>query len=75
MPWKECNKMDERLKFVARRLEARAVRREIDLGVDPMAPRDADRTALKVSDLWERYRTEHLPRKSEQSQYDEAKMW
>ena len=21
VPWKECNKMDERLKFVARRLE------------------------------------------------------
>jgi integrase len=59
----------------AAREAAKAIKREVDLGRDPMAERHEERTATTVADLWERYRAEHLPTKAARSQKDETMMW
>lgn len=58
----------------AARTEAQRLRREIDLGHDPLAERDEERTAPTVADLCARYRRDHLPRKRPSSQRDDASM-
>jgi integrase len=47
----------------AARARAQALRREIDVGNDPLADIEAERTAPTVAELIERFREEHLPRK------------
>lgn len=66
----------------AAREEARALRRKIDSGIDPMSERaglDADavakRAAPTMADLFARYETEHLPRKSLRAATDDRGMW
>jgi Arm DNA-binding domain len=59
----------------AAREAAKAMKREVDLGRDPMSERHAERAAPTVPDLWERYRLEHLPTKAARSQKDETMMW
>lgn len=59
----------------AARKAAKAMKREVDHGRDPMSERHAERAAPTVPDLWERYRLEHLPTKAARSQKDETMMW
>lgn len=47
----------------AAREEAKALRRRVDRGEDPMAARHEERAAPTVAELAERYVEEHLPRK------------
>src|SRR5262249_13981077 len=44
------------------RQEAKRLRREIDLGADPMRDRKAEREAPTIADLVQRVEAEHLPR-------------
>jgi integrase len=59
----------------AARQTAKDMKREVDLGHDPMGERQAQREAPTVLELWERYSIEHLPRKAVRSQADERVMW
>src|SRR5690349_19742733 len=59
----------------AARQAAKALKRGVDQGLDPMGQRHADRAAPTTRDLWERYELEHLPRKAPRSQADERSMW
>jgi integrase len=58
----------------AARDEAKAVRQRIDRGEDPARARQEWREAPTMANLAERYKAEHLPRKSEQSQHDDGVM-
>jgi integrase len=59
----------------AAREAAKGMKREVDLGRDPMGERHEERAAPTVADLWERYREEHLPTKAARSRKDEIMMW
>src|SRR6185369_1569459 len=59
----------------AARQTAKNLKREVDLGRDPMGQRQSDRAAPTFQDLWERYELEQLPRKAARSQADERSMW
>ncbi len=59
---------------MAARAEAREIRQRVDRGEDPASERRERREAPTMADLAERYRAEHLPRKSEQSQHDDGVM-
>lgn len=59
----------------AARDQATKLKREIDLGGDPLGKRQADRDAPTVQDLFDRYAEEHLPRKAARSAADDASMW
>lgn len=59
----------------AAREAAKTLKREVDLGRDPMGERQAMRDAPNVQEMWERYGREHLPRKAARSQADERMMW
>ena len=59
----------------AARTEAGNLKREVDLGRDPMGERHTDRAAPTMRDLWDRYKRDHLPRKAARSQADETMMW
>jgi integrase len=59
---------------VASRAEAKAVRQRIDRGEDPASERRERREAPTMLDLADRYKAEHLPRKSKQSQHDDGVM-
>jgi integrase len=56
----------------AARAEAKEIRQRVDRGEDPAHERRARREAPTMADLGERYRIEHLPRKSKQSQHDDT---
>jgi integrase len=58
----------------AARAEAKEVRQQVDRGEDPANKRRELREAPTMVDLAERYRREHLPRKSKQSQHDDGVM-
>jgi integrase len=58
----------------AARAEAKEIRRRVDRGEDPATERRERREAPTMVDLAERYKAEHLPRKSEQSQHDDGVM-
>jgi len=62
------------LSVTAARELAGKLRREIDLGHDPMGARRKERTAPTMGDLAERYEREHLPRKRASSQRDDRGM-
>ena len=51
------------------------LRREIDMGRDPLAEDQAKREAPRVQDLYERYVREHLPKKRTRSAADDHSMW
>ena len=59
----------------AARAEAREMKRSVDRGDDPMGERHEDRMAPSMTDLWTRYRDEHLSMKSPRSQADQTSMW
>jgi hypothetical protein len=59
----------------AARAAAKTMKREVDLGHDPMGERHALRDAPTVQDLWERYQSERLPTKAARTQADERSMW
>jgi integrase len=58
----------------AAREEAQKLKRDIDQGGDPVAALTALRDAPTVSDLCQRYITEHLPKKRVSSQGDDVSM-
>jgi integrase len=66
----------------AAREEARALRRKVDSGIDPIDEREseeaaviAERSAPTMEDLFVRYDAEHLPRKSPRAAADDRSMW
>lgn len=66
----------------AARERAKALKREVSLGADPLAASqravaeaDAERRAPTVADLCERYCSEHLPTKAPRSAEDDRRMW
>ena len=66
----------------AAREDARALKRKINLGVDPLdeaaarsAVKVAEREAPTVANLFGSYRAEHLPSKSPSSASDDCRMW
>jgi integrase len=59
---------------MAARAEAKAIRQRVDRGEDPARQRRERREAPTMLDLAERYKAEHLPRKSRQSQHDDGVM-
>jgi len=58
----------------AARAEAKEIRQRVDRGEDPARERRDWYEAPTMLDLVERYKREHLPRKSEQSQHDDGVM-
>ncbi|WP_114966374.1 tyrosine-type recombinase/integrase [Alkalilacustris brevis] len=58
----------------AARERARELRREVDLGHDPLAERDQIRTAPRVQDLIDSYIREHVSRLSELNAADQKSM-
>lgn len=62
-------------KLLAARKQAEHLRRQIDIGIDPLEERIADRTAPTVRDLFDRYAVEHLPTKAPRSAADDRSMW
>jgi integrase len=59
----------------AARHVAKELKREVDLGRDPMGERHSERAAPTLNDLWARYQAEHLPRKAQRAQADERSIW
>lgn len=59
----------------AARDAAKVMKREVDLGRDPMGERHAERGAPDVREMWLRYEQDHLPLKAARSQVDERIMW
>lgn len=57
------------------RKQAQRLKRDIDLGVDPLAEHNEKRSAPTIRQLFERYEREHLPTKSERSAADDRSMW
>ncbi|CCA91120.1 site-specific integrase [Novosphingobium sp. PP1Y] len=62
-------------KLLAARKQAEHLKRQIDLGIDPLDERISDRKAPTVRDLFERYAIEHLPTKAPRSAADDRSMW
>jgi integrase len=58
----------------AARAEAKETRQRVDRGEDPAGERRARSEAPTMLTLAERYKAEHLPRKSKQSQHDDGVM-
>lgn len=61
--------------LLAARKQAEQLRRQIDVGVDPLEERITERSAPTVRDLFERYAAEHLPSKAPRSAADDRSMW
>lgn len=59
----------------AARAAAKAMKRDVDQGQDPLGERHDLRAAPTMQDLWERYRREKLPKKAPRGQLDETSMW
>ena len=66
----------------AAREQAKSLRREVDAGIDPLDQQavqlraaEAARAAPSMKDLFERYNSEHLPRKAARSAADDRSMW
>ncbi|WP_420557653.1 tyrosine-type recombinase/integrase [Roseovarius sp.] len=59
----------------AARAEAKFLRRDVDRGVDPMATREEIASAPTVIDLWDEYRTKHLPKLSAKNAKDQERAW
>lgn len=61
--------------LLAARKQAEQLRRQIDVGIDPLEERITERSAPTVRDLFERYAAEHLPNKAPRSAADDRSMW
>jgi integrase len=59
----------------AAREQAKALKRDIDRGVDPLGKRIDDRAAPAGHDLWAEYERTHLPTKRARSAADDRSMW
>lgn len=57
-------------KVKAAREQAKVLKRDVDLGRDPMKPRDDDREAKTVADLCDRFEAEYLPNRRPKTQED-----
>ncbi|SDG73900.1 tyrosine-type recombinase/integrase [Pelagibacterium luteolum] len=57
------------------REQAAHLKRQIDLGSDPLSLRNAEKSAPTVKDLFDRYCIEHLPTKAQRSAADDKSMW
>lgn len=62
-------------KLLAARKHAEHLRRQVDIGIDPLEERIADRSAPTVRELFDRYALEHLPTKAPRSAADDRSMW
>ena len=60
---------------LAARKQVEHLRRQVDLGCDPLEERVNDREAPTVQKLFERYVAEHLPTKSPRCAVDDRIMW
>lgn len=60
---------------LAARKQAEHLRRQVDVGVDPLESRITEREAPTVCALFERYEKEHLPTKTARSAADDRAMW
>lgn len=59
----------------AARKEAERLRKQIDVGHDPLVERNEGRSAPTVLDIWNRYEKEHLPHKVPRAQADDRSMF
>jgi integrase len=59
----------------AARKEAECLRKQIDVGHDPLVERNDGRSAPTLQDLWDRYEKEHLPHKVARAQADDRSMF
>ncbi len=59
----------------AAREEAKKLRRDIDTGQDPLEEKQQRAAAPTVKDLWEDYRSTHLPNLSARNIADQERMW
>ncbi|MBE1237222.1 DUF4102 domain-containing protein [Phaeovibrio sulfidiphilus] len=57
------------------REEAKRLKRDIDLGHDPLGKRIENREAPTVANLWREYESKHLPTKRARSAADDRSMW
>lgn len=60
---------------LAARKQAEHLRRQVDVGADPLEGRIAEREAPTVRALYDRYEKEHLPTKALRSAADDRAMW
>lgn len=60
---------------LAARKQAEQLRRDVDLGFDPLEDRNVRRKAPTVRELFQRYEMEHLPTKAPRSAADDRSMW
>ena len=61
--------------LLAARRRAEELRRDVDLGIDPLQRRTDKMNAPTVSDLFERYVSDHLPKKSNSSVINDLQLW
>ena len=57
------------------RKEGHRLRREIDAGGDPLGERETKRQAATVSQVWDRFASEQLPRRAARTQEEYAAQW
>jgi integrase len=61
--------------LLAARRRGEEMRRDVDLGIDPLQRRTDKMNEPTVQDLYERYVLDHLPKKSEASVVSDLQMW
>jgi len=61
--------------LLAARRRTEEMRRDVDLGIDPLQRRTDKINAPTVQDLHDRYVSDHLPRKSQASIVSDLQMW
>jgi integrase len=59
----------------AARKAASDLKRNVDLGADPMGERNNMREAPTMQDLWDRYRQEWLPAKEAKNRQEQTSLW
>ena len=60
---------------VAAREKAAELKRQVDNGIDPLAVKQAERSAMSVKELWKEFEKRHLPDLVERSQKDVTSMF
>lgn len=61
--------------LLAARKRGEEMRRDVDLGIDPLQRQTDKINAPTIQDLYERYVSDHLPKKSEASMVSDLQMW
>jgi integrase len=59
----------------AAREHAQRLKRDVDLGGDPLADRGKMRSEPSLLDVWKRYEAEHLPKRTENGRRQERRLW